>query len=474
MNAFDALVEECLDALREGRWSVDECLRRYSEHADALRPLLLSASSVVQAYQARPREEFIRAARERFLIASGERLQEAYREEPSPSFFAAARVRFLMAAHRMRLGELARAPRSIPLFGTAFRALASAGAAAVLLLSFSTYTVASAADALPGEWRYPVKRQTERVRLALAFGDDAERQVRLGLAAERSDEIRRLAQKGKIIGPGVLEDLARETEALVADVDAETWNEDDVAKLEEISKEQKALLAQVRTQIAPGAQDELGKAVAASTEGVAKTLLVRIEGPRPPAIRPDVPLAVTTAPEPTKTVDAASPAAGGTALAPPTATPVPSPQPDVITVAARPETTASGIEWVRVTQGRFTALIPSPDDGWRLSANLVDGSAPASPLIRLSNTSSTEFVTLNPLNGDMYWFLLRNGRFEEAQLRGHDGAQILVVDREALQAVYGPLADLPLFILDSIEVAPEPTPTPLPTDTPEATPALPE
>jgi hypothetical protein len=386
----------------------------------------------------------------------------------------AARVRFLMAAHRMRLGQLARAPRRTPLFGTPFRALASAGAAAVLLFTFSTYTVASAANALPGEWRYPVKRQTERVRLALAFGDDAERQVRLEIAAERGDEIRRLAQKGRIIGPGVLEDLARETEALVADVDAETWNEDDIAKLEETSKEQKALLAAVKTQIAPEAQDEHGKAVAASSEGVVKTLAVRVDGPRPPAIRPDVPLAATTDPEPTNATDAGSPAAGATVVTPPTATPVPAPRPDVITVGARPETTASGIAWVRVTQGRFTALIPSPNDGWRLSASLVEGSAPASPLIRLSNTFNTEFVTLNPLNGDMYWFILRNGRFEEAQLRGHDGAQVLVVDREALRAVYGPLADLPLFILDSIEVAPEPTPTPLPTDTPEATPALPQ
>jgi len=161
MTEFETRLSECLEALREGRWDIDECLRRYPEHADALRPHLLAAASVMQAFgEAAPRDEFARTARERFLIASGERLTEAFDAEPDPSFFAAARMRFLMAAQKMRIGETRKAGRLVPFFETHFRALASAAAVVVALLSFSTYTVASASSALPGDWQYPVKLQT--------------------------------------------------------------------------------------------------------------------------------------------------------------------------------------------------------------------------------------------------------------------------------------------------------------------------
>src|SRR6476659_3579354 len=105
MTEFESRLTECLEALTEGRWSVDECLRRNPEHAVALRPMLQAALLAMDAGDVQPRPEFARAARERFLVASGQRLQEAMDVEPSPAFFAAARMRFLMAAQRMKLGQ---------------------------------------------------------------------------------------------------------------------------------------------------------------------------------------------------------------------------------------------------------------------------------------------------------------------------------------------------------------------------------
>jgi hypothetical protein len=149
MTDFERALESSLETLREGRAGVDACLAQYPEHAEALRPLLIAAASMMQAYDgARPSEEFAKASRERFRIATGERISEAFDIEPPLSFFAAARVKFLMAAQKMRLGERARPRRHIPLFGTTYRALASAAAAFVLFAGFSGYTVASAADAL--------------------------------------------------------------------------------------------------------------------------------------------------------------------------------------------------------------------------------------------------------------------------------------------------------------------------------------
>jgi hypothetical protein len=191
MSEFETRLHECLEALSQGRWDLDDCLRHNPEHAAELRPLLLAASMTARAYDVQPRAEFAAKARERFLIASGQRLQEAMDIEPSPTLFAAARVRFLMTAQRMKLGERAtqRAPRRVPMFGSPFRALAGGMAAVVVLLGASTYTVSSASAALPGDWQYPIKLQTERVRVSLALTDDAKRNVRLDIAEERVSEI---------------------------------------------------------------------------------------------------------------------------------------------------------------------------------------------------------------------------------------------------------------------------------------------
>jgi hypothetical protein len=72
----------------------------------------------------------------------------------------------------------------------------------------------------------------------------------------------------------------------------------------------------------------------------------------------------------------------------------------------------------------------------------------------------------------MYWYVSREGRFDETQMRLKTVDEILVVDRDVLRAAYGAQAELPLFVLDSINIAPEPTPTPEPTEVapPSATP----
>ena len=102
MTDFETRLDECLQALSEGRWDLDECLRRYPEDAAALRPLLLAATAFATTHNVEPRPEFAEKARERFLIATGQRISETYDIEPSPSFFAATRVKFLMAAQKLR------------------------------------------------------------------------------------------------------------------------------------------------------------------------------------------------------------------------------------------------------------------------------------------------------------------------------------------------------------------------------------
>src|SRR5207244_1701854 len=159
---------------------------------------------------------------------------------------------------RMNLAEKAKgSPRRVPLFGSPVRALGSAMAALVLFLSFSTYTVASASSAIPGDWQYPVKLQAERVRLALALSDDAKREVKLDIAETRSNEIREMVKRHKIIGPGVLDRLAEQTQSVVNDAQDGGWDASDAARLADIAEKQKIVLSDALAQVDPAAQDEL-------------------------------------------------------------------------------------------------------------------------------------------------------------------------------------------------------------------------
>ena len=249
----------------------------------------------------------------RFLIATGQTIAEATDVEPSPSFFAAARVRFLLAAQRLRQEAAGKpAPRRVPLFGSPMRAVGALAAAAALFFGFSTYTVATADAALPGDWQYPVKLQTERVRLALAFSDGQRQDVKLDIAEERIHEIEQLASKGKIIGPGELDRLVDQTQPLVEDAADQKLNAEDAARLQQVTTRSVRVLESTDTQVDPDAQEQLAEAKSVSATGVSVTsVLVAANNPRQPiVITPQVPVQVpsrTPVPLTEEPTDAVSP-----------------------------------------------------------------------------------------------------------------------------------------------------------------------
>jgi hypothetical protein len=473
MSEFEERLSECLEALREGLWDVDECLRRFPEHADALRPQLLAASKLISTYATpAPSDEFARTARQRFLVASGQRLREAFDIDPTPSFFVAARVRFLAAAHQMRMARQRGESRIARLFHTHARAFASAAAVLIVALSFSTYTVASADNSLPGDWQYPIKLQTERVRLAFAFSDGAKRSVKLDIAEERAREIEQLAKKGRTIGPDVLDRLADQTKPLVDEAGAH-WNTSDVSRLHTLAEREQVALKQAEPRVDPSAQDEFAVARDVSKEAVvvSDSILVTRPDAAPRVVTPSVPLATlaedTPTPEPVTETPAASSTEESTAEATATATSTPA----SVQVDETPEDSAGNAFWIRLAAGRFTTLIPSPADGWSISGmDVAAGPAPVPALIKLTNVNGTSLITFNVKTGDMYWFIARNGRFDEVQMRiQREGGDVVVADPDYLQLVYGESATIPLYVLDHIELLPEPTPTPAAEPSPAAT-----
>jgi hypothetical protein len=167
--------------------------------------------------------------------------------------------------------------------------------------------------------------------------------------------------------------------------------------------------------------------------------------------------------EPTQTPESQPTPEGGAVEPPPPTLEVPTPTPERagLNVDETPVSTEAGIMWIRLAVDNFTTLIPSPQDGWNLAGiSVADGPVSSPALVRLSNTDGTQLITLNPRNGNMWWFVWVNGRFDEVQVRQIRDGQTYTIDRELLRRLYGPLAEVPLYVLDHIEILPEPEPTP--------------
>jgi hypothetical protein len=476
MSEFEQRLNECLEALTEGRLTLDECLGKYPEHADALRAHLIAATRIANAYDAQPRAEWADAARRRFLIASGQTLQEALDVEPSASFFASARVRFLLAAQRLRR-ESAPA-RRVPVFGSPMRAFGAMAAGVVVFIGASSYTVASASAALPGDWNYGVKLQTERAKLALAITDSQERDIKLDIAEERLREIEVLASRGKIIGPAMLDRFVEHTQPLVDDAEAGKLNSDDVARLQAVSVRSTQVLDNVGEQVAPGAELQLAAARDVSDAAVSVTRDLVIGDPgRPPfvltpgaVVRTPTPLPTDAAPtEPAGDTPTSEPADGGSDVETPDpdATPTVAPAPeaptdsvvlgDVPMVDLGPDT-----KLYSLVAGRLKLLVPGAGTAWFID-NIPDSGVPQT--ITLKTQDQQSMVVLIPSTGDAYWYIspAGNNRFDEVQLRITRNGEVLQANPKDLKALYGTKADIPILIMQSIQLLPEPTPEPEPT-----------
>jgi hypothetical protein len=144
--------------------TVEECLRRYPEHARELKPLLETATATKKATAVQPSPEF--------------------RERARQQFYAALRQ---MPAQKKRAG--------FSWGGQPQWATVVAVVLAILLVSSGT--VAAASGSMPDQPLYPVKLASEQVRLALTFSPLHRAELYARLADRRVLEIVYLASKNK-------------------------------------------------------------------------------------------------------------------------------------------------------------------------------------------------------------------------------------------------------------------------------------
>lgn len=453
---------------------------------------------------AEPRQAFRHAARERFLVATGQRLREALAMEPRPSFVAMARQRFLLAAQRLLpvsggRGWRMRLPGLIPPVPAWQRAPLTVAALAMALLvslfGFSTYTVATSGDALPGDWQYPVKRATERVRLTFAFSEGAHRAVELSILEERVWEVETLAAKGRQIGEPELDRLRGGTVSLVEKIDVSSWEAEDVQRVTELTTRQEEVLTEVEPLVKPEARDELEEAQVVSREGKdraiqALALLQPPEEAQPAGVVPEEePTATATgSPKPSPTVSPTAEAEEASATpvsvtpvppteVPPTPVLPPEPMPERVVRKPASDDHTAGVEWLYLVTDRLSLRVPSVASGWLFPGLHFDDddTALVPSLLRVMNFAGTSIVVVHTRSGDAWWYVFDGEVFQEVVLRTTLDGEVQEVDAAWLRLNYPNQAELILHILESIEIAPPPTPTPTLTPTGAVLPtAIPE
>jgi hypothetical protein len=267
----------------------------------------------------------------------------------------------------------------------------------------------------------------------------------------------------------VLDRLTDQTEPLVEAASNGKLDRGELARLRTVTVRQEAALEQAEHVVAPEALPQLAQAQAVSRRGSVIAAIVQVnQSDGPAVITPEQPLETAALADSTPTT---TPADGETVTpeATPTSEPPPVPTRSGLVLDETPIETTNGVTWIRLAVGNFNTLMPSREDGWQvLGVSVLDGSQPAPTLVRISNRDGTSLVTMNPRNGDMYWFVAINGIFDEVQMRATRDGQVFVADRELVTRLYGPLAAIPLYILDHIEII-EPPPTATPTRTPQPT-----
>src|SRR3972149_6865693 len=176
-RAFD----ECLKAMEEKRWTIEDCLERYPALRADLEPLLRTALRLREARGLRAPQAFRRQAIDRLQARlRGSRRPPVSQGRPRSEGAAAAR------RGRTRLGRPRSSLRWATLILSAIFALSGLGGGVVLV----------ADAAAPGEWLYAVDRAVGDLPIRLISDPGEIAQVRLEHASERLDEAKQRLIQG--------------------------------------------------------------------------------------------------------------------------------------------------------------------------------------------------------------------------------------------------------------------------------------
>jgi hypothetical protein len=326
---IENILDECVTAIHERGETMADCLARYPAYREELESLLRLAVRLqaAQTLQASPEFRHLSTIRVGNLVAARQR----QRPVTAPSLL-----------DRVWRGWQAVLGASGRLAG-----VTAVSVALVVSLLVGGGVVYAAADDLPGDALYPVKRAVERAQLALS-PDDAG--LRLSFAVRRLDEVATLLGKGQ---PQEIDQALVDYDAHMASIvaflseDGMLSPDEQIAlagQLIEVQARQEAQFAILLGQAPPGARAAIELTLATSRTVRDRALQVLGEQPGRPENSPETPEhtwtaipparpkpptsrpALTSSPRPSPPPRPTRPSAR-TPSSPPSLTPSPPPEP---------------------------------------------------------------------------------------------------------------------------------------------------
>ncbi len=253
-NELEAILADCLDGLRSGELTVEDCLEQYPEHRAELRSLLALADRLSDASAVQPSPDFRRAARTRLI--------------PKLAPRALAAVTF-----SDRLRNLWAKPKAPTLIRRPRMAWVVVVALVVALTGGGGVGLVYAADgSSPGSPLYGVDRAVESLRFALARSPEGRAELAMAFAEERLAELEDLIGadgsnaniQQAIDGYGENISQAAQALAVVAATNDEARAEALANLLQQALSVHDEVLAEVQERVPEQAKDQVGRAIDAS------------------------------------------------------------------------------------------------------------------------------------------------------------------------------------------------------------------
>ncbi len=174
LKKMEDILAQCIEDIKAGRCSVEDCLAKYPSISKELEPLLRIAISI----------------------------REPPDVKPSAAFKVRARVHLMEQIHAKRGVTKWRGLRYTGqtkpiLYKRRFNMVAIIIAIVLAVSALGGGTVYASQDSLPGDALYPVKLGTEQARLVLTTSDTAKVDLQLTFANSRVEEMTALVEKGK-------------------------------------------------------------------------------------------------------------------------------------------------------------------------------------------------------------------------------------------------------------------------------------
>ncbi len=182
MKKFEDILVQCIEDIKAGRSSIEDCLDRYQSMREQLEPLLRIALEIREPPDVRPSPYFKVKARVWLM----DQIHERQPVTKWPWFRYNSQVKPIPYRRRFSMASVI----------------------LVIILTVSALgggTVYAAQDSLPGEVLYPVKLATEQIRMILPGDYVVKAERALSFAKRRVGEIEALAEKERpqYLGLGV-------------------------------------------------------------------------------------------------------------------------------------------------------------------------------------------------------------------------------------------------------------------------------